>query len=88
MDPNTTVRINITIPKNIWSELKKEVPIRGKSNFVADAIEEKLRVKKRIKAFTDLASLPPTFTNIADGATHISTSRKNENKKRDRHITS
>lgn len=88
MDPNATVRINITIPKNIWMELEKEVPERSKSSFVAHAIEDKLRDKKRKKAFADLATLPPTFTNINDGAEYISNMRKKEDKERLEHLHS
>ena len=60
------VRINITVPHWIVSELKKEVPKRGKSSFVTAAIKEKLAREKREKAFKKLAELPPTFVNITD----------------------
>ena len=86
MEPSTTVRINITIPKNVWNELEKEIPGRKKSKFIADAIVEKLRIQKKKKAFLDLASLPPTFAHIPDGAEYITTMRKNEDIERSKEL--
>jgi len=72
---NTTnigvVRVNITLPKVLLAELEKEVPVRGKSSFVADAIEEKLVQKKREMALKELMKLPPTFVGVKNAATYI-----------------
>ena len=87
MIPNTTVRVNITIPKDIWHELEKEVPQRKKSSFISKAIEEKLRVKKRKKAFAELASLPPTFADIFDGAGYVHALRRREDETKGQRIT-
>lgn len=75
-------RINITIPKKLLYELEKEVPNRGKSGFVAEAIDEKLTYKKRERALKELTKLPPAFTNIKDGATYIAKERAREDKER------
>lgn len=87
MNTATTTRINMTIPTYIWSELEQAVPERKKSSFVAEAIEEKLRVEKKKKAFADLASLPATFVHIADGAEYTSTTRKKDAQKRTKQLS-
>ena len=39
--PNAnTIRVNITVPEMVWSELEQEIPQRGKSAFITKAIEE------------------------------------------------
>lgn len=76
------VRINVTIPKKLISELEKEVPERGKSGFVSQAIEEKLARNKKERALRELAKLPATFTNIRDGAEYIASERAKEDKER------
>jgi len=77
-----TVRINITVPKRLLSELEKEVPERGKSSFVSEAIKDKLSREKKEKALKELAKLPPTFINIKDGAAYIVEERALEDKER------
>ncbi len=76
------VRVNITIPKALFSELKKEVPARGKSGFVAEAIEEKLARSKREIALKELAKLPPTFAKVKNGAVYIEKVRSEEDEER------
>ena len=76
------VRVNVTLPKKVWNELEQKIPSRGKSNFIASAIEDKLRSKKREKAFVELASLPPTFTDMGDSATFIREMRNEEDRER------
>jgi transcriptional regulator NrdR family protein len=78
----TTVRVNITVPEMVWSELEQEIPQRGKSAFISKAIEEKLRSKKREKALKKLASLPPTFVDISDASQYIREMRQKDDKKR------
>lgn len=80
------VRINVTVPRRLLSELEKEVPERGKSGFVSEAIEEKLARKKKEKALKELAKLPATFTNIKDGAEYIAREREREDKERSRDL--
>ncbi|GEM_PF-1642265 len=82
MNIANVVRINITVPRKLLSELEKQVPIRGKSGFVSEAIEEKLAREKKEKALKELSKLPATFTNIGDGAEYIASERKKEDKHR------
>lgn len=79
-------RINITVPKRLLSELEKEVPERGKSSFVSEAIAEKLTRKKRDKALKELAKLPAAFTDIKDGAEYIAKEREKESKERSKFL--
>lgn len=76
------VRINVTVPRRLLSELEKEVPGRGKSGFVSEAIEEKLARQKKEQAFKELAKLPATFTHIKDGAEYVRGERTKEQNKR------
>lgn len=80
------VRVNITIPKVLLSELEREVPARGKSCFVAEAIEEKLAREKRKMALRELAKLPPTFMKVKDGAVYIEETRVKEDEERTSHL--
>lgn len=83
---NTTtigvVRVNITLPKVLLSELEKKVSTRGKSSFVADAIEEKLAREKKEMALRELAEFPPTFMNVKDAAAYIEETRAKEDEER------
>jgi hypothetical protein len=74
------VRVSITLPKKVWDELEQEILSRERSTFITAAIEDKLRKEKMAKAFTELASLPPTFTDVDDSALLIRDIRKEENK--------
>lgn len=80
------VRRNITLPKRVWNELEQEIPSGRKSKFIASAIEDKLRSEKREKAFVELASLPPTFTDVDDSAAFIREVRNKEDKERSKRL--
>lgn len=38
-----TQRLNITLPSNIARDLRRTIPARKRSRFIAEALEEKLR---------------------------------------------
>ncbi len=78
----TAIRINVTIPKQLVHEVEKAVAKRGKSSFITEAIAEKLEREKRERALEELAALPPTFTDIADGATYIAEQRRTDERER------
>ncbi|MBI2326875.1 hypothetical protein HYU92_01005 [Candidatus Curtissbacteria bacterium] len=42
-------RINITLPSNLARDLRKTIPSRSRSKFIAKALEEKLHRKKNLK---------------------------------------
>lgn len=42
-------RINITLPFDLAQDLRKTIPARSRSNFIAQALEEKLKRKKNLK---------------------------------------
>lgn len=83
---SNVVRINITIPRWLLTELKREIPEGGKSGFVSEAIEEKLTHKKREKSLKELAKLPATFIDIKSGKTYIEKMRIDDGKNRDSHL--
>jgi metal-responsive CopG/Arc/MetJ family transcriptional regulator len=41
-----TVRLNISLPENIFQELNDEVKSRQRSRFISDAVKELLKKKK------------------------------------------
>ena len=59
-------RLNISIPEEIVVKIKKAVPRRGLSKFLAEAAEEKIRRLEREKALAELLAMPPSFTQIKD----------------------
>ena len=83
----TAIRINVTVPKQLLHEVEKAVAKRGKSSFITEAIAEKLAREKRERALGELAALPPTFTDIADGATYIAQQRGTDERKRLQKLT-
>lgn len=42
-------RINITLPSDLAQDLRKTIPARSRSKFIAQALEEKLNRKKNLK---------------------------------------
>lgn len=44
-----TQRINITLPIGLARDLRKTIPARSRSNFIAQALEDRLKRKKNLK---------------------------------------
>lgn len=44
-----TQRINITLPNELAKDLKRSIPKRSRSKFIAEALTEKLKKKKNLK---------------------------------------
>lgn len=78
---SSSIRINISIPKHLVSELESYVPSGRKSGFIAQAVEKELAVLKRSQALKDFDDLPPSFTNVEDSTTYVRNLRA-ENEKR------
>lgn len=79
-----TTRINITLPYEIVTELKKYAPERGVSRFLAEAAREKMDRIKREKALKTLLAAPPTFTNIGNASAYIRRLRRESEKRAER----
>ncbi len=43
------VRLNISIPENLYRELNSEVKSRQRSHFISEAVRESLRKRKELK---------------------------------------
>ena len=68
---STTVRVNVSMPKDVLAELQKLVPAGRKSGFIADAVEKELAILKRKKALEEFATLPATFHAIEDSVGYV-----------------
>ncbi len=44
-----TQRINITLPNDLARDLRRTIPARSRSKFIAQALEDKLKRKKNLK---------------------------------------
>lgn len=44
-----TQRINITLPNDLARDLKRSIPSRSRSKFIAEALEDRLKRKKNLK---------------------------------------
>ena len=44
-----SVRINVSLPKEIASQLSKKLPPRKRSQFIAEAVRKQLREQEAIK---------------------------------------
>lgn len=56
------VRMNVSLPKELVKNLKKNVPPRGISKFLSDAASEKMKAIAKEKALKELLAAPPAFT--------------------------
>lgn len=43
-----TQRLNITLPENLAKDLRRAVPARKRSRFIAQALDEKLKHKRNL----------------------------------------
>lgn len=74
-------RLNISIPEDIVIKIKKTVPKRGLSKFLAEAAEEKIRLIERDKAFKELLAAPPAFGEIKDSVKYVRKMRRLDEKR-------
>jgi hypothetical protein len=72
---STTVRVNVSMPRDVLATLEKLVPAEKKSGFIAQAVEKELATLKRKKALEEFAALPPTFSAIDDSVAYVRTLR-------------
>ena len=76
-----TTRLNISIPTETATKLKKIAPKRGISSFLAEAAEEKIEKLEREKAFNELLEAPPAFTDVKDSVSYIRKMRRLDEKR-------
>ena len=69
-------RLNITIPREVATKLRKFAPKKGISKFIAEAAEERIKSLEREKALKELLAAPPTFTKIKDSVKYIRKMRR------------
>ncbi|KKU12073.1 MAG: hypothetical protein A2126_02295 [Candidatus Woykebacteria bacterium GWB1_45_5] len=74
-------RLNISIPTETATKLKKIAPKRGVSSFLASAAEEKISRIEREKALKELLEAPPAFTDIKDSVKYIRKMRRLDEKR-------
>lgn len=78
---NNLIRVNVTLPEKTVRSIKKIVPPRAMSKFLAEAAEERLNKMKSKKALENLLKLPPTFKDIKNPSKHISEMRRLDEKR-------
>ncbi|MDO8503704.1 MAG: hypothetical protein Q7S60_03360 [bacterium] len=44
-----TQRLNITLPNELARELRRSIPLRSRSKFIAEAVGERLKHKRNLK---------------------------------------
>ena len=76
-----TTRLNISIPTETATKLKKIAPKRGVSSFLAEAAEEKISKIEREKALKELLAMPPAFTDIKDSVKWVRELRRSDEKR-------
>jgi hypothetical protein len=76
-----SVRINITISKELLKELKDNIKKGDLSNFLEEAAEEKLRKELQQKALTELFDESPVFEDIKDPVKWVRELRNKDNKR-------
>ncbi len=63
------IRLSITVPRSLVKDLKTEV--NNLSKYITEAILERRKREQREKAWQELLSAPPTFTEIDDPVAFI-----------------
>ena len=81
MNGSHVVRVNISLPEETYKEIKKHIPKRKVSSFLADAAEERLRVIRGRKALKEILAAPPTFTDIKDSVAYVRKMRRLDKKR-------
>jgi hypothetical protein len=81
MLPSPVTRINISLPEDVITMLKKYVPERGLSRFLTEAASEKITRMKREEALKILSSAAPTFTQIPNASLYIHKLRRESEKR-------
>lgn len=76
-----TVRVNVSLPGDLLSDLKKTVPPRGISRFLAKAAEEKMERMEKEEALAELLAAPPSFRKIKNASAYIRKLRRLEEKR-------
>lgn len=74
-EPINVVRLNVTLPEELVTKIRKRVKGRGMSRYLSDAAREKMEREEREKALETLLSAPATFSNISDSRSYIANSR-------------
>lgn len=74
-------RVNISLPEEIYGQIKRVAPKRGVSRFLAEAAWEKIKAMEREKAFKEILEAPPTFTQIKDSAVWVRKTRRLDEKR-------
>ncbi len=72
------VRMNISLPSELVENLRKTVPPRGISRFIAQASLEKIERLRRDEAFKKLLAGPPAFPHIKNPYKWVRKIRKND----------
>lgn len=74
-------RINVSFPEETYRLIKRVAPKRGISRFLAEAAEEKIRNLERVKAFREILSAPPAFTDIKNSVAWVRRMRRFDEKR-------
>ena len=67
--PSSYVRINISVPQELVTAVKKRTT--NVSKYISDAMQEKLRREEIAKTIDELRNHPPTFQAIDDPTAYI-----------------
>ena len=72
-------RINLTIPKDIFSYLKHNSD--NMSKYISEALRERIAREKRDKALKEILAAKPTFNDVKDGTTYVRELRETDKKR-------
>ena len=56
-----TVRVTLTLPRDLWEKAKDAIPTGERSRVVAEALEEQIRYRQRKEAFQRARQLGDEF---------------------------
>jgi post-segregation antitoxin (ccd killing protein) len=62
-------RVNLTIPTDVMEYLKHHT--ENMSNYISEAVKERIARDKKELALRELLAAKPTFTDVKDGTTYV-----------------
>lgn len=76
-------RLNITLPKDIAEYMRQNTT--NISQYISEALRERVARERREQALQEILSGPPTFTHIEDSTAYVRSLRE-EDKARDKRL--
>jgi hypothetical protein len=83
---SSTMRVTISVPRDLINELKSSISLGSISKFLVEAARKELTMIRREKALKELEKLPPAFPEIKDAAQYVHEMRRRDDEHRNKKL--